>query len=85
VEIIKEHRQYLRVIAKAYADEMFIEMQDPKNHGPKFKWENFPKLVGKTVYSNVFLLFTDEEFKDHYKEYAQRKAEEYTQELIPCT
>ena len=80
--MIIEHRQRLDEIAKAYADRLFEDFQDPEMRGPYFEWRRFPTLVSRIVYSSVFLSFTDEEWDPDYKLYAKYKAFEYAQELI---
>lgn len=82
VEISEEHKQKLEGLARAYVDEFFKDLQDPKMRGPNFAWERFPDMIGTIVNVCVFTAFSDEEFQPHYKDYAEQKAIEYAKELI---
>jgi len=81
MDITTKHRERLDQLAKAYAQELFKDMQDPKMRGPSFNWKKFPGMVGRLVYASAFMSFSDEEFQPHYKDYAKQKAEEYAKEI----
>ena len=80
--ITPEHKKIIEEVAMGYAKEMFKDMQDSNMRGPKFRWEKFPELVARIVRVSVFLAFSDEEFQEHYKDYAEQKAREYAEELL---
>jgi hypothetical protein len=82
MNIISEHKERLDNLAAAYAEDFYKDMQNPEMCGPNFKWENFPAFVGRMVWACAFASFSDEEFQPDYKDYAQKKAEEYARELI---
>ena len=66
---LRGSRVKLELIARVWVDGNLDTFLDPRMRGDNFQWSNFPRLMGRLMYANIFMSFA-RPLKEKEKRYA---------------